>query len=67
MRIAWAIVVQSPGMFLEYDAGVFDPQKHDRFHTSDRASDNIVSYLWPSLLEKQSGKCVAKGIVITGV
>ncbi|XP_076821020.1 uncharacterized protein LOC143466252 [Clavelina lepadiformis] len=67
INLSWSIAVQRPPLFLEYDASTFDTQKHDRFHTSDRASDQIVSYLWPSLLEKQSAKCVAKGIVVTGV
>nr|CAB3260965.1 uncharacterized protein LOC100176502 [Phallusia mammillata] len=67
VQLSWSIVVQVPALTLEYDATVFDGAKHDRFHTSDRASDQVVSYLWPSLLEKQSGRCVAKGIVVTGV
>lgn len=67
VQLSWSIIVQTPLLTLEYDATVFDSAKHERFHTSDRASDQIVSYLWPSLLEKQSGRCVAKGIVITGV
>ena len=65
-RLSWSLVVQSPPLGLEYDATVYDPFMHERFYTSDNNSDHIAWYLWPSLLEKQTGKCISKGIVITG-
>ncbi|XP_078487219.1 uncharacterized protein LOC100176502 [Ciona intestinalis] len=67
VHLSWSIAVQTPPLFLEYDCQSFDSMRHERFHTSDRESGAILSYLWPSLLEKQSGRCVCKGVVITGV
>uniref|UniRef100_F6Z0L7 Mitochondria-eating protein n=1 Tax=Ciona intestinalis TaxID=7719 RepID=F6Z0L7_CIOIN len=67
IHLSWSIAVQTPPLFLEYDCQSFDSMRHERFHTSDRESGAILSYLWPSLLEKQSGRCVCKGVVITGV
>nr|XP_039272438.1 uncharacterized protein LOC120346698 [Styela clava] len=66
VHLSWLLSVQTPPFTIEYDAAYFDDSRHERFHTSDNASNEITSFLWPSLLVKESGKCYSKGIVITG-
>ncbi|XP_012945658.2 uncharacterized protein LOC101853203 [Aplysia californica] len=65
VRLAWALSVQQPPYTIAYDHRSFLPQYHVRFHTSDSDTDAIKSFLWPVLLDSQSGDCVAKGVVIT--
>ncbi|RUS81293.1 hypothetical protein EGW08_010935, partial [Elysia chlorotica] len=65
VRLAWGLSVQVPPYTISYDARKFLPQNHDRFHTSDSDSDDIKSFLWPMLVDGQTGLCVTRGVVIT--
>ncbi|GFN80427.1 beta-1,3-glucosyltransferase beta3glc-t beta-3-glycosyltransferase [Plakobranchus ocellatus] len=65
VRLAWGLSVQVPPYTISYDARSFVPQNHDRFHTSDSDSDEIKSFLWPMLVDGQTGLCVTRGVVIT--
>lgn len=65
VRLAWGLSVQDPPYYIVYDLRTFQASALTRFHTSDSESTNVRSFLWPMLVEGQSGQCVAKGVVIT--
>ncbi|XP_013389364.1 uncharacterized protein LOC106158066 [Lingula anatina] len=65
VRLAWKLSVQNPPLRIEYDCREFHSSMHTRFHTSDSDSAMIQSYLWPALMEGQTGTCLYKGVVIT--
>ncbi|GAB1604782.1 Hypothetical predicted protein [Argonauta hians] len=65
IRVSWALNVQNPRYIISYDSRTFNPNFHSRFHTSDSTSDDILEFLWPTLLEGNSSCCVFKGVVIT--
>lgn len=65
VRLAWALVNQSPPFVLEYEQRTFKRENHVRFHSSKLDSDVIKTYLWPALLEGPNGPCVHKAVVIT--
>uniref|UniRef100_A0A8D8Z4Y0 Mitochondria-eating protein n=1 Tax=Cacopsylla melanoneura TaxID=428564 RepID=A0A8D8Z4Y0_9HEMI len=46
VRLAWALVNQSPPFVLEYEQRTFKRDNHVRFHTSKTDSDVIKTYLW---------------------
>jgi hypothetical protein len=50
---------------IEYEARVFRKDMHVRFYMSKEDSDDIKTYLWPALLEGESGPCIHQGVVIT--
>lgn len=65
VRLAWGLSVQVPPYTISYDARIYQPQNHDRFHTSDSDSEEIKSFLWPMLVDGHTGLCVTRGVVIT--
>ncbi|KAI5715380.1 hypothetical protein M8J77_015127 [Diaphorina citri] len=65
VRLAWALVNQSPPFVLEYEQRTFKRDNHVRFHSSKLDNDVIKTYLWPALLEGPNGPCVYKAVVIT--
>jgi len=65
VRTAWGLTNQMPAYCIEYETRNYRADLHVRFHSSNTASDNINTYLWPSLLEGCDGPCVQKGVVIT--
>ncbi|KAH9520307.1 hypothetical protein Btru_060456 [Bulinus truncatus] len=65
VRIAWGLSVQTPPYLIVYESRKFQSHQHTRFHTSISDLDDIKSFLWPSLIDGQSGECVSKGVVIT--
>ncbi|XP_034254656.1 uncharacterized protein LOC117653237 [Thrips palmi] len=65
VRLAWALVNQTPTYVLEYEQRLFRRDVHVRFHSSDPDSEAIRTYLWPALLEGAGGPCVHKAVVLT--
>ncbi|CAH1784005.1 unnamed protein product [Owenia fusiformis] len=65
VKLSWALSVQIPHFVIDYDASMFNPDLHTRFHSSNPESTAIQGFLWPSLREGQDGQCVYKGVVIT--
>ncbi|XP_076368858.1 uncharacterized protein LOC143256068 [Tachypleus tridentatus] len=65
IRLAWGLSTQSPPFVIDYESRVFRRDMHVRFHSSNQESNQVKTYLWPSLLEGVSGPCVHKGVVIT--
>ena len=65
VRLAWALSVQTPPYILDFEAKIFDPTMHTRFHASNPDSLEILNVLWPALLEGDNGPCVNKGVVLT--
>merc|ERR1719427_1773421 len=65
VRTAWGLTNQMPAYCIEYETRNYRADLHVRFHSSNTTSDNINTYLWPSLLEGTAGPCVQKGVVIT--
>jgi len=66
VRLSWKLAVHTPALGIDYDSELFDPMLHKRFPTSDPTSDNVVCFLWPALVFKETGQCVSHGLVITG-
>ncbi|KAL8616551.1 hypothetical protein ACOMHN_036583 [Nucella lapillus] len=64
VRLAWAFGVQRWPYTISYDSQTLEEGAHTRFHTSDPASVDIRSYLWPALVDSQ-GVCVSRAVVIT--
>ncbi|XP_060880536.1 uncharacterized protein LOC132952291 [Metopolophium dirhodum] len=65
VRLAWALVNQTPSFVLEYEQRSFKRDLHVRYHSSDLESNQVRTYLWPALLEGQAGPCVHKAVVLT--
>ncbi|XP_076373021.1 uncharacterized protein LOC143257880 [Tachypleus tridentatus] len=65
-RLAWGLATQTPPFVIDYQTRTFNSNLHVRFHSSNQDSDQIKTYLWPSLLEGTNGPCVHRGVVITG-
>ena len=65
VRLAWALVNQTPTYVLEYEQRLFRRDVHVRFHSSSTDSEDIRTYLWPALLEGAGGPCVHKAVVLT--
>lgn len=65
VRLAWALVNQTPSYVLEYEQRVFKKDIHVRYHASNTESAQVRTYLWPALLEGPAGPCVHKAVVIT--
>ncbi|XP_025093599.1 uncharacterized protein LOC112563632 isoform X2 [Pomacea canaliculata] len=64
VRLAWGLSVQRKPYTINYDAHKFDSSMYTRFHTSDPNSEEIKTFLWPSLIDSL-GRCASKGVVIT--
>jgi len=64
--LSWSLAVHHPPVSLDYDSPVFDPYIHTRFPTSDPTSQNVLFFLWPALIERETGKCISHGMVVTG-
>ena len=60
MRLAWALSVQNPPLFIVYDFKTFNPDEVVRFHSSDPDSDEVKAVLWPALQEGIEGSIVHK-------
>ena len=65
VRLAWALSVQNPPLFIVYDFKTFNPNEQTRFHSSDSDSDEVKAVLWPALQEGVEGCSVHKAVVIT--
>lgn len=65
VKLAWGLCNQTPPFSIEYETRTFRRDMHVRFHSSNQDSDQIKTYLWPALLEKDKGPCVHKGVVVT--
>ncbi|XP_013783676.1 uncharacterized protein LOC106467845 isoform X2 [Limulus polyphemus] len=65
VRLAWGLTNQSPPYVISFETRTFNRNIHVRFHSSNQDSQEIKTYLWPTLLEGQNGPCVYKGVVIT--
>lgn len=38
---------------------------HERYFTSNKQNEQIVNYIWPTLIDTSDRTCLIKGIVIT--
>ena len=65
VRLAWALSVQNPPLFIVYDFRTFNPDEVVRFHSSDPDSEEVKAVLWPALQEGIEGSIVHKAVVIT--
>lgn len=65
VRTTWALVNFEPSFKLDYTSTKFDPTLHERSHGSNKNCDQILNFVWPSLIDSQDNKCVSKGIVLT--
>ncbi|XP_013781314.1 uncharacterized protein LOC106465625 [Limulus polyphemus] len=65
IRLAWGLSTQAPPFVIDYESRVFRRDMHVRFHSSNQESNQVKTYLWPSLLEGINGPCVHKGVVVT--
>ncbi|XP_071947079.1 uncharacterized protein [Antedon mediterranea] len=65
VRIAWQLSIQPQPYTIEYDNITFDKGRHQRAPGSNRSSQHILTYLWPTLLEGMRKKVAYKGVVIT--
>ena len=64
-RLAWEMCIQSPSMAVSHHAQYFASDYHTRFYSANTKSDEIKSYLWPTLLDCEGGSPVSKAIVMT--
>ena len=64
-RLAWDLCVQTPPMTINFSLTEFIPDMHWRFFDSDKSSDKILAYLWPTLLQDSSGVILFRGCVLT--
>uniref|UniRef100_A0A2K6VIQ4 Mitochondria-eating protein n=1 Tax=Onchocerca volvulus TaxID=6282 RepID=A0A2K6VIQ4_ONCVO len=70
VRTIWDLVTgmngKPPRMYIEYESRQFDASKHQRHSVfSNTQSITIQQYLWPAIIDKRTGTCVHKAIVIT--
>jgi hypothetical protein len=65
VRLAWALVNQTPSYVLEYEQRSFKRDLHVKYHSSNLESNQVRTYLWPALLEGPTGPCVHKAVVLT--
>jgi len=65
ISIAWCCSVQSPPLIIEYTTLDFKTEFHSRFITADAENEKIVSYVWPGLLDEETGTCLSRAVVIT--
>ncbi|XP_046570197.1 uncharacterized protein LOC124278521 isoform X2 [Haliotis rubra] len=65
VRLSWGLTVLNPSYVIVYDSRSFSADSHTRFHTSNPESEDIQCFLWPSLIEPQTGVVLHKGVVIT--
>ncbi|XP_071090684.1 uncharacterized protein [Haliotis cracherodii] len=65
VRLSWGLSVLNPSYIIVYDSRSFSADSHTRFHTSNADRDDIQCFLWPSLIEQQTGGVLHKGVVIT--
>lgn len=64
-KVSWDLCVQTPPMVIDCSVKEFNPDMHKRFHTSNKDSEDILMYHWPSLLQSTSGPILALGTVQT--
>ena len=64
-HLSWDMVVQTPPMVINYQEVEFIPELHTRFYSANRDSNQIIAYLWPTLVQLSSGSVLFKGTVIT--
>ncbi|RNA21643.1 hypothetical protein BpHYR1_040813 [Brachionus plicatilis] len=62
VKTAWALVNHDPALKLDYTSTKFDSMLHERSQESNKNSDQIINFVWPSLIDTQDNKCVSKGI-----
>lgn len=65
VKTAWILVNNDPPLKLDYASTQFDSSIHERSHGSNKNSDQILNFVWPSLIITNENKCASKGIVIT--
>ena len=58
-------MIHEPQFKIDYSNTKFDKKLHERFYTSNKNNEQIVQYLWPTLVDSSDDSCLIKGIVIT--
>ncbi len=64
-KVSWDLCVQTPPMVLNQSETEFNFDLHTRFFNADKCSSEIVTYLWPILLQSSSGSVLFRGVVVT--
>ena len=65
VSLAWRLTIQDPPLTITYDNMTFNPDAHQRAPATNRRSTTVKSYLWPCVVEENTGVCVYKGVVLT--
>ncbi|CAJ0582786.1 unnamed protein product, partial [Mesorhabditis spiculigera] len=67
--VCWDLVAgidgRYPRMRIEYEATLFDSEKHTRFEASDPSRTQIRSVLWPGLRDQNTNRVLLKAVVLT--
>lgn len=64
-RVSWDLCVQTPPMMLNHTETEFNSDLHTRFYNANKDSNEIIMYLWPTLLQSSSGPILFRGVVLT--
>lgn len=65
VKTAWILVNNDSPLKLDYASTKFDSNLHERSQGSNKNSEQILNFVWPSLIITNENKCVSRGIVIT--
>lgn len=64
-KVSWDLCVQTPPMVIDCSIKEFNPDMHKHFFTSNKDSNEIVRYHWPTLLQSTAGPVLSPGTVQT--
>lgn len=65
VRIAWALVTVTPASLVEFGSARFDPTRHALHGSANLSSTEIKRFLWPTLVDANTGAVRSKGVVVT--
>ena len=65
VKTTWALVNHEPILKLDYSSTKYDVNLHERSAQSNKQNDQILNFVWPSLIDSSDNKCLSKGIVLT--
>lgn len=64
-KVSWDLCVQTPPMVIDCTIKEFNPDMHKHFFKSNKESNEIVMYHWPTLLQSTAGPVLSPGTVQT--
>lgn len=65
VKTCWALINHQPLIKLGFSDLKFYHEWHERADMANQKSENILQFIWPSLVDSSSNACLTKGIVIT--